>query len=103
MTSKHLFGHLPIFDESANIDKTAMGGDLSPESYLPPTTPINQQADLVRIPRVSVDAIECSEDVARTHIELVKGDKLLLTRVDPRRACRVVHYTAGRQATGRTR
>ncbi|MFW9609181.1 MAG: hypothetical protein ACMV0H_03180 [Aquaspirillum sp.] len=45
--------------------------------YVPSTTRIGPKTDLDTIPRVSVEASEFSEDVARTNVDLVKGYKKL--------------------------
>ncbi len=49
-----------------------------PEGFhVPSTTNIHSDSDLSKIPKISADASEFSEDVARTNIELVKGYKKL--------------------------
>ncbi|MDY7578914.1 carbonate dehydratase [Herbaspirillum sp. RTI4] len=53
------------------------GCKLPPDFYVPSTIRIGPGTDLDQIPRVSVQASEFSESVARTNIELVKGYKRL--------------------------
>ena len=53
------------------------GCDLPPGFYVPSTERIGPNTDLDQIPRVSAQASEFSEDVARTNNELVQGYKRL--------------------------
>jgi carbonic anhydrase/acetyltransferase-like protein (isoleucine patch superfamily) len=53
------------------------GCDLPPGFYVPSTQRIGPQTDLSKIPRVTAQASEFSEDVARTNNELVLGYKRL--------------------------
>jgi len=51
------------------------GLDLPPGFYVPSTQRIGPQTDLATIPKVTADASEFSEDVARTNNSLVQGYK----------------------------
>lgn len=53
------------------------GCDLPPGFYVPSTERIGPNTDLDQIPRVTAQASEFSEDVARTNNELVQGYKRL--------------------------
>lgn len=53
------------------------GCDLPPEFYVPSTTRIGPSTDLDKIPRVTPQASEFSEDVVRANADLVKGYKRL--------------------------
>lgn len=53
------------------------GCDLPPGFYVPSTERIGPHTDLSQIPRVTAQASEFSEDVARTNNELVQGYKRL--------------------------
>jgi len=55
----------------------ADGCHLPPGFYVPSTLRIGPQTDLDALPRLSVQASEFSEDVARTNNELVQGYKKL--------------------------
>lgn len=48
---------------------------LPPNFHVPSTARIGRTTDLSTLPKVSVDASEFSEDVARTNNELVRGYK----------------------------
>lgn len=53
------------------------GCHLPPNFHVPSTARIGRETDLSSLPRVSVDASEFSEDVARTNNALVSGYKLI--------------------------
>ncbi len=56
------------------------GCHLPPDFYVPSTERIGPQTDLTKIPKVTVQASEFSEDVARTNNELVQAYKRIEER-----------------------
>lgn len=53
------------------------GCHLPPGFHVPSTVRIGRATDLATLPKVSVDASEFSEDVARTNNQLVRGYKII--------------------------